>query len=398
MPRTAEPVRSATEGPATPWGARLGTRRRPPAALPFAGERMSSDARYAAILARDARFDGAFVFAVTTTGVYCRPSCPARRPLAANTRFFTTCAAAEAAGFRPCRRCTPQSVSENLQVAVVRTLCDELRGHGDGQVRLPALARRAGYSVSHLKRLFDEVLGLSPARFLEACRAEALRRELKGTSSVAAAIYAAGYSAPSQVYGPGKLGMAPRSYLRGGEGQRLHYVTGPTRFGRLLLAATARGVCAVELGDDDEALLEALRREFPRATLERAVDGEATHRWYTALDEHLAGRRPHPDLPLDVRTTAFKHQVYRALQTIPRGSTRTYAEVARAIGRPTAVRAVARACATNTVAILIPCHRVLRGDGALAGYRWGVERKRRLLDEERASEEAERVARRGGAR
>jgi AraC family transcriptional regulator, regulatory protein of adaptative response / methylated-DNA-[protein]-cysteine methyltransferase len=343
---------------------------------------MSPAARYAAVLARDARCDGAFVFAVKTTGVYCRPSCPARRPLRANTRFFTTCVAAEAAGFRPCRRCAPQAVAEDLKVTVVRTLCDELRARPDRRVSWPALARRAGYSVSHLKRLFDEVLGLSPARFVEACRAEALRHELKGTGSVAAAIYAAGYTAPSQVYGSPSLGMPPGAFARGGEGHLVRYTTGETRFGRLLLAGTDRGVCAVELGDDDAELELALAHSFPRATLERAADSEALRRWFTALEDHLAGRRPHPDLPLDVRTTAFRHRVYRALQAIPRGETRTYAEVARAIGRPTAARAVARACATNSVAILIPCHRVLRGDGQLAGYRWGVERKRGLLEAE----------------
>jgi AraC family transcriptional regulator of adaptative response/methylated-DNA-[protein]-cysteine methyltransferase len=344
---------------------------------------MTTDSRYQAVLARDARCDGAFVFAVTTTGVYCRPSCPARRPLAANTRYFPTCVAAEAAGFRPCRRCVPQAVSEALPVTVVRTLCDELRARTFERVSLPALARRAGYSVSQLKRLFDDVLGLSPARFVEACRAEALRDELRATGSVASAIYAAGYGAPSQVYGRVPLGMPPGAFARGGSGEELHFTTAQTRFGRLLLAATARGVCAVEFGADDGALERSLQQQFPRATLTRAGDSPELQGWLAALEDHLAGRRPHPDLPLDVRTTAFRHRVYRALQTIGRGQTASYAEVAQAIGRPGAARAVARACATNPVAVLIPCHRVLRGDGSLAGYRWGLERKRALLAAER---------------
>jgi AraC family transcriptional regulator, regulatory protein of adaptative response / methylated-DNA-[protein]-cysteine methyltransferase len=339
---------------------------------------VSEDARYQAVLARDQAADGAFVFAVTTTGVYCRPSCPARRPLRANTRFFATFVAAEAAGFRPCRRCAPQSRAEAVGVAVVRTLCDELRASPE-RASLPALARRAGYSVSQVKRLFDQVLGLSPARFAEACREEALRRELRASDSVACAIYAAGYGAPSQVYGGGALGMPPGAFARGAPGEDIAWAVAPTPLGLLLLAATARGVCAVELGDDRPALLASLRRLFPRARLRPAPDSPQLAAWLQALTEHLAGRRAHPALPLDVRTTAFRQRVYRALQAIPRGQTRSYAEVARAIGQPAAARAVARACAENHLALLIPCHRVLRGDGDLAGYRWGLRRKRALL-------------------
>jgi AraC family transcriptional regulator of adaptative response/methylated-DNA-[protein]-cysteine methyltransferase len=345
-----------------------------------------SDARYAAVLARDRGSDGAFVFAVTTTGIYCRPSCPARRPLRRNTCFFATCVAAEAAGFRPCRRCAPQAATEDLKVTVVRTLCDELRARAGERVSLPALARRAGYSVSHVKRLFDDVLGLSPARFVDACRAEALRHELRATGSVACAIYAAGYSAPSQVYGAPVLGMSPKAFARGAAGLEVWFTIASTRFGQLLLAATGRGICSVEFGDDEAALERSLRQQFPRATVRRAPDSPALQDWFTALDDHLAGRRPHPDLPLEVRTTAFRQRVYRALEAIPRGQTRSYAEVARAIGRPKAVRAVARACATNPVAVLVPCHRVLRGDGALAGYKWGLLRKQALLAAEGVSD------------
>ncbi len=250
---------------------------------------MSADEeRYRRVLARDAGADGAFVFAVTTTGVYCRPSCPARRPRRANTRFFPTPVAAEAAGFRPCRRCAPQAQAEDVRVAVVRTLCDELRAQADRRPSLPALARRAGYSVAQLKRLFDQVLGLSPARYLEAVRAEALRRELVASDSVACAIYAAGYASASQVYGQGALGMPPGVFARGAPGEAIAYAISRTAFGLLALAGTARGVCAVELGDSEAALEAALRRSFPRATLTRAADSPALARWLRALEDHLA--------------------------------------------------------------------------------------------------------------
>lgn len=338
-----------------------------------------SEAWWAAVVERDGRSDGAFVFAVRTTGVYCRPSCPSRRPRRENVRFFATPLLAEREGFRACRRCAPDR-GDDLKLTVVRTLCDDLRR---GKVPLPALARRAGYSVAQVKRLFDELLGVSPARFAEACRREALRHELRASDSVALAIYGAGYTTPSQVYGRDLLGMAPAQFARGGARAEVRFTVGETRFGRLLLAATEVGVCSVALGDDDEALERGLRAELPEATITRAADDPRLDRWFLALDGYLAGRRAHPGLPLDVRTTAFKQRVYRALQEIPRGETRTYREIAAAVGRPSAVRAVARACATNRVAVLIPCHRVLRGDGELAGYRWGLERKRALLEAER---------------
>ncbi|MFZ5443067.1 MAG: bifunctional transcriptional activator/DNA repair enzyme AdaA [Myxococcota bacterium] len=339
---------------------------------------MNEQRAWEAVERRDAAADGAFVYGVTSTGIYCRPSCPSRRPRRERVRFFRLAVGAEHAGFRACRRCNPQGV-EDLPVKVVRALCDELR---QGKVPLPRLARRAGYSVAQVKRMFDEVLGLSPARFAEACRREALQHELRTSDSVALAIYGAGYSSPSQVYGSDALGMSPQAFARGGEREQVSFATGKTRFGWLLLAGTARGVCSVELGDDVKQLEQSLRRAFPKATVTRAEDAPALRRWYEALEATLEGKRAHPDLPLDVRTTAFRHRVYLALQAIPRGETRSYAEVARQLGAPRSTRAVARACASNQVAVLIPCHRVLRGDGALAGYRWGVERKRSLLDAE----------------
>lgn len=339
---------------------------------------MNEQRAWKAVQARARGADGHFVYAVTSTGVYCRPSCPSRRPLRDRVRFFALPVAAERAGFRACRRCNPQG-EEALAVKVVRTLCDALRSQ---KVSLQVLSRRSGYSVAQVKRMFDDVLGLSPARFAEACRREALQRELRASDSVALAIYGAGYSASSQVYGRDALGMSPRRFARGGEGTVIAFATGRTRFGWLLLAGTERGVCSVELGASVRQLERALRAAFPHAEVTRAEDAPLLREWFAALEATLQGRRTHPALPLDVRTTAFRQRVYVALQAIPRGQTRSYREVAEALGMPRAARAVARACATNQLALLVPCHRVLRGDGALAGYRWGEQRKRALLKAE----------------
>lgn len=339
---------------------------------------MNEQRAWKAVEHRDGAADGSFVYAVTSTGVYCRPSCPSRRPRRERVRFFRLPAGAEQAGFRSCRRCDPKGV-EDVSVQVVRALCDELRA---GKVPLSQLARKAGYSVAQVKRIFDDVLGLSPARFAEACRREKLQHELRTSDSVTLAIYEAGYSTPSQVYGRGTLGMSPRAFAQGGKKQQLHFASGKTRFGWLLLAGTERGVCSVELGDEVKPLEQSLRRAFPEAEITRAEDAPVLRQWFTVLEATLEGKRTHPDLPLEVRTTAFHQRVYLALQTIPRGQTRSYADIARQLGAPTAARAVAQACATNQVALLIPCHRVLRGDGHLAGYRWGLERKRALLEAE----------------
>jgi len=336
---------------------------------------MNEERAWKAVEHRDGEADGSFVYGVTSTGVYCRPSCPSRRPRRERVRFFRLPVGAEQAGFRACRRCDPQGV-EDVAVKVVRALCDELRL---GKVPLSKLARRAGYSVAQVKRIFDDVLGLSPARFAEACRRETLQHELRTSDSVALAIYGAGYSTPSQVYGRETLGMSPQAFAQGGKAEQIAFATGTTRFGWLLLAGTERGVCSVELGDDVKQLEQSLRRAFPEAVLARAEESPVLRRWFTVLEATLEGKRTHPDLPLDVRTTAFRHRVYLALQSIPRGQTRSYTDIAKQLGAPTAARAVARACATNQVALLIPCHRVLRGDGNLAGYRWGLERKRALL-------------------
>lgn len=382
-PASAATVTAAPAAARAPAAAPSPRRRREPqTAVALAEPRPVSEPQaWTAIATRDASYDDAFVYAVTTTGVYCRPSCPSRRPLRENTRLFARPLEAERAGFRACRRCTPAARQE-MGLTVVRALCAELRA---GKVPLPELARRAGYSVAQTKRLFEQVLGLSPARFAEACRREALRHELRASDSVALAIYGAGYTTPSQVYGADFLGMPPSAFARGGAEVEISYACGDTALGALLLAATDVGVCSVELGDSPAELERSLREAFPRARLSRAAKTAPLLRWLAALEDHLAGRRPHPDLPLDVRTTAFRHRVYLALQAIPRGQTRSYQQIAEAVGQPTAARAVARACAENQVALLIPCHRVLRGDGALAGYRWGLDRKRALLAAEAAA-------------
>ncbi len=352
-------------------------------------EPLDEGAMWRAVEARDPAFDGRFLLGVVTTGIYCRPSCPARRPLRRNARFFATAPAAERAGLRPCLRCRPTEAPEDARVAIVRRMCDLIRERCDDgpSTTLSALARRSGYGATHVTRLFRAILGLTPRQLVEACRLEALKGELRGTSAITSAIYGAGFGSASRVYErvDGRLGMTPGAYRAGGKGEVIAHVELPTDLGPVLVGATDRGICFVQFGDSPRERLEALRREFPQARLEPAAAGDSPQlrRWAEALSAHLRGRRPHADLPLDVSTTAFRFQVYRYLATIPRGETRTYSEVAQAIGRPGASRAVASACAANTVAVLIPCHRVIRAGGELAGYRWGVDRKRRLLAAER---------------
>lgn len=350
---------------------------------------MTGTAMWSAVQRRDARFDGRFYFGVVTTGVFCRPSCPSRRPLRENTRFFASTWAAERAGFRACLRCRPTETVADPRVPIVRQMCDYIQLSCDGgkPLSMTALTRRSGYSATHLKRLFGALLGISPRQFVEACRMDRLKGHLRATDSVTRAIYDAGFASTSRVYEKidRKLGMTPRTYRSGGEGAVIGYVDFESEFGRLMVAATDRGICFVQFGPSPDALLEVLRREYPKARLEPGGAGAVPqlNLWAEALASHLRGGRPHPDLPLDLRTTAFRYRVFRYLTSIPRGEVRSYAQVAAAIGRPGASRAVATACASNTIAVLIPCHRVIRANGDLAGYRWGAERKRSLLAAER---------------
>lgn len=337
----------------------------------------NQDRRWQALLARDASRDGVFVFAVTSTGVYCRPSCPSRRPRRDRVRFFPGPDEAERAGFRPCLRCRPRDT--NSKMKIVESICRFLHEHTDEAFTLAALGERFGMNPFHLRRVFKSVTGVSPRGYADAIRMKSFKSQLRSGRSVTDAIHETGFGSSSRLYersGP-QLGMTPATYQRGGKGTFIRYTTLDSPVGRMLLAATDHGVCAISFGDSDGVLLEGLRREFPDATLRRG--DVVLRRWVRALLEQLHGERPLPQLPLDVQATAFQRRVWEHLRSIPNGATRSYGEVARAIGQPSSARAVARACASNPVAVAVPCHRVVRSTGDLGGYRWGVERKRALL-------------------
>lgn len=337
------------------------------------------EARWTAIVARDRAADGLFVYGVTSTGVYCRPTCPSRRANRANVRFFTSPEEAEGAGFRPCLRCRPGEVSAHQQI-VARV--KELLETSDPAPSLAALGEAVGMSPQHLQRVFSRATGLSPKQYAAGQRAERLKAALRQGASVTTALYDAGYGSTRALYDKAHLhlGMSPGAYRRGGEGVAITYAFADTPLGRMMLAATGAGICALRFGDE-EALRAELRAEFPRATLREEPDG--LQEYLGAVGAYLAGANRSLDLPLDVAATEFQQRVWRALRAIPYGETRSYKDVAGMIGDPKAVRAVARACATNPVALVVPCHRVVRSGGELSGYRWGVERKRRLLEGER---------------
>ena len=332
------------------------------------------DERWRAVLARDRRCDGAFVYAVRSTGIYCRPSCASRRPRRTQVTFFLVPEAAEREGYRACRRCHPaQAVASDPAIAMVRDACRALDA-GETPTGDP----------HRLARAFKRVLGITPKQYADARRVARFKQELKRRKHVSPALYEAGYSSSSRVYERTheQLGMTPGTYARGGAGISIAYVTVATSLGRLLVAATERGVCRVMLGDNGETLQADLLSEFPTARVVQDKSGKLAG-WVGAILAYLDAREPHLDLPLDIRATAFQRRVWRELQKIPFGKTRSYAEVARRIGQPQATRAVARACATNPAALVIPCHRVIREDGDLGGYRWGLERKKALLERER---------------
>jgi AraC family transcriptional regulator of adaptative response/methylated-DNA-[protein]-cysteine methyltransferase len=344
---------------------------------------LEDEARWRAVSARDRGGDGRFVFAVRTTGVYCRPSCPARRPLRRNVSFFGDPDAAEQAGFRACRRCRPRETgAADVRTAMVATTCRLLAEDRAQPWRLGALAREVGVSPRHLLRTFKDALGVTPRQYADARRMAAFKGRLRGGDSVTGAMYDVGFGSSSRLYEgvQGRLGMTPATYRRGGRGMSIGYTVTDSPLGRLLVAATGRGVAAVSLGDSDRALEAGLRKEYPQAEIRR--DEAGLQRWVGLVLDELAGAKPRTDLPLDVQATAFQHRVWQELRAIPRGQTRSYAEVARRLGRPTAARAVARACASNRVALLVPCHRVVATGGGVGGYRWGVARKKALLESE----------------
>ena len=341
-----------------------------------------SDPRWAAIATRDTSADGTFWYSVRTTGVYCRPSCAARLPRPENVAFHATREDAERAGFRPCRRCRPDAPPLAEQHAdTVATACRRIES-AESAPTLASLASAAGMSPHHFHRVFKAVTGLTPRAYAAAHRAQRVRTALDATDSVTAAIYDAGYQSSGRFYedAAGVLGMTPSDWRAGGANTAIRFAVGQCSLGAILVAASARGICAITLGDDPDALVRDLQDRFPRAEL---VGGDAA---FEAVVARVVGFVEAPrlglDLPLDVRGTAFQQRVWQALRTIPAGATASYTEIAQRIGAPKSVRAVASACAANAIAVAIPCHRVVRTDGALSGYRWGVERKRALLDRE----------------
>ena len=344
---------------------------------------LSPDRQWQIVLARDRKFDGAFVYAVRSTHIYCRPSCPSRRPRRERVEFFAGPEAAQLAGFRACRRCRPgAAAAPDPRVPLVRNVCRLIDARPDQPASLAALAARAGVTPHHLLRAFRRVLGISPRQYRDARRLDRFRTELRARRGVSPALYEAGYGSTSRVYerAHAQLGMTPGAYRRGAPGARITYAVVPCPLGRLLVATTPRGICRVGLGGDAHQLEAGLRAEFPGAELRR--DRGALAASVGAILRYLEGRAEALDLPLDVRATAFQRRVWEALRRIPYGATRSYREVAAAIGKPAATRAVARACATNPAALVIPCHRVVRADGGVGGYRWGIARKKALLERE----------------
>jgi len=352
--------------------------------LPQPSAAQSDDGcRWQAVLDRDRRQDGAFVYAVRSTGVYCRPSCPSRRPRRDRVSFFVLPEAAEHAGYRACLRCKPRlPVSPDPALQRLRAVCRFIEDNLEDQLTLERLASAAGLSPHHLQRTFKGVLGISPRDYAEALRLRELRRRLRRGEAVSDAGYAAGYGSSRGLYerAPAQLGMTPATYRKGGKGMSIAYAISDSPLGRLLVAATARGICRVGLADSDRELEQVLREEFPRAAVAR--DEAGLRVWVKAVLDGLRGAVPSVELPLDVQATAFQWRVWQELRRIPRGATRSYAEVARAVGRPGAARAVGQACNRNPVALVVPCHRVVASDGTMGGYRWGVERKKKLLESE----------------
>jgi AraC family transcriptional regulator of adaptative response/methylated-DNA-[protein]-cysteine methyltransferase len=344
----------------------------------------ADDPRWNAVVARDAARDGEFVFAVSSTGVYCRPSCAARRPRRENVQFFLKPEAAEQAGYRACLRCRPKSFSGNAESDAAKAICRFIEQHLDEPLTLDRLGKEFRQSPFHLQRRFKAVLGITPREYADSCRLRMLKRNLQAGDSVTRAMYDAGYGSSSRLYEKtaAQLGMTPDKYRRGAIASAIRYTCADSPLGRMLVAATERGICAIQFARSDGELLEGLKREFPFAA--RKVDEGGLRSWVSALLRHMRGKDLDASLPLDIRATAFQRRVWAYLQSIPFGATRSYSQVAKGIGRPSATRAVARACATNPVAVAIPCHRVVREDGSMGGYRWGIERKKVLLEIEQS--------------
>src|SRR5215469_5820768 len=337
-----------------------------------------------AVVTRDAAQDGQFFFAVSSTGVYCRPSCPAKRPRRENVAFFRHPEEAEKAGYRACLRCRPKSASRNPQADSVKNICRYIEQHLDEPITLDRLGEEFGLSPFHLQKTFKKALGITPKAYADSCRMKLLKQNLQTGKTVTNALYDAGYSSSSRLYErtASQLGMTPDKYRRGAIAAPICYTCADSPLGRMLIAATDKGICAIQFADSDEELAHGLKHEFPFAIRRR--DDSGMKQWKDDLLQQMRGQKLNANLPLDIKSTAFQRRVWTYLQSIPFGSTKSYSQVAKGIGEPTATRAVARACATNPVAVAIPCHRVVREDGGMGGYRWGIERKQALLKMEHA--------------
>ncbi len=343
------------------------------------------DDRWHAVVARDKSRDGVFVYGVRSTGVYCRPSCASRLPRYSQVVFFPVPELAEQAGFRPCKRCQPNlHPAPDPQLEIVRRICQQIERASEGRPTLAWLGRSVGISPYHLQKLFKRIVGITPHQYAGAHRLGTLKDRLKDGWTVTDALYDAGYGSSSRLYekSSAQLGMTPATYRRGGAGLAIRYAIADSHVGYVLAAATERGVCAIYLGDSEASLQSELRSEYPSADIHH--DADAIRPWVEAILEYLSGVMPHLQLPLDVQGTAFQRIVWAELQRIPYGETRSYGQIAAALGRPKAARAVANACASNPTPLVIPCHRAVRSDGTLGGYRWGSFRKEALVEREKA--------------
>jgi AraC family transcriptional regulator, regulatory protein of adaptative response / methylated-DNA-[protein]-cysteine methyltransferase len=341
---------------------------------------MTAEEKWQAVIARDPEFEGSFVFAVRSTGVYCRPSCPSRRARRENVEFFSGPDTAEQAGFRACQRCRPREPSPNSKL--VARVCGYLEANVDEKITLANLGELVGLSPFHLQKVFRHTLGVSPRQYVERLRLDRLKRSLRDGETVNDALYDAGFSSRSRLYDkiPGQLGVNPGTLRRGGQGLQIHYTIMDSPLGRLLLGATDAGICAVCMGASDSEVEERLVEDYPDASLGR--NDEGMNRWVSFFKKYFEGQSFPSDLPIDVRATAFQWKVWKKIQSIPYGQTISYAGLAKALGNPRGARAVANACANNRVALVVPCHRVVGKGGDLRGYKWGLERKQSLLSHE----------------
>jgi AraC family transcriptional regulator of adaptative response/methylated-DNA-[protein]-cysteine methyltransferase len=342
-------------------------------------EILTDDKKWRAVISRNIDLDDVFVFAVGSTGIYCKPSCPARRPSRDQVVFFRSPDEAERSGYRPCRRCRPREGSRSPHAELIDRVCDYVNNNLSRKLILSTLSAYVGISPFHLQRIFKHALGISPRQYVEARRLIKMKHLLRNGETVTKALYGAGFSSRSRLYEkvPHQFGVSPGALRRGGLGLRIDYTIVDCPLGRLLVGATKRGICAVCMGATDSAVKAALSEEYPSADLRR--NDEGMHKWIKAFMDYSAGQPLSPNLPLDVQATSFQWRVWKEIQSIPHGNTTTYSKIANAIGEPHAPRAVARACATNPVSLVIPCHRVIGEDDELHGYRWGKRRKEALL-------------------